>query len=38
MSEKTVKTIAFNGTKDAYPMWEFKVKAFLRERLDVQTF
>jgi glutaredoxin len=31
MSEKTVKTIAFNGTKDGYPMWEFKKRAFLRE-------
>jgi hypothetical protein len=31
MSEKTVKTIAFSGTKDGYPMWEFKIPAFLRE-------
>jgi hypothetical protein len=31
MSEKTVKTITFNDTKDRYPMWEFKMKAFLRE-------
>jgi hypothetical protein len=31
MSEKTVNTITFNGTKDAYPMWVFKMKAFLRE-------
>jgi hypothetical protein len=32
MSEKTAKTItSFNGTKDGYPMWEFKMKVFLRE-------
>jgi hypothetical protein len=31
MSEKSLKTIAFKGTREAYPTWEFKIRAFLRE-------
>jgi hypothetical protein len=31
MSEKTIKTIEFCGTREGYNMWEFKMRAFLRE-------
>jgi hypothetical protein len=31
MAEKSIKTITFSGTKEGYHMWEFQMRAFLRE-------
>jgi gag-polypeptide of LTR copia-type/Zinc knuckle len=31
LSEKSFKTVAFDGTRDGYHIWEFKMRAFLRE-------
>jgi hypothetical protein len=31
MSEKSFKTVTFSGTREGYHVWEFKMRAFLRE-------
>jgi hypothetical protein len=31
MAEKIIKTITFSGTMEGYHMWEFQMRAFLRE-------
>ena len=31
MSEKSIKTIKFQGTKDHYSVWAFQMEAFLEE-------
>jgi hypothetical protein len=31
MTEKSIKTIKFQGTKDHYSVWAFQMEAFLEE-------